>query len=211
MKIYLVRHAQTLSRDGLNYDQSYHINLSPIGKNRAQILASFFKKEIKPDGLYSSPIRRAGETAEILSKELNLNVFFDERLREYAPSKVLAGVAFKEAKRRARLNKDISPVDGESFNYAAHRFIEFLKEISLKNNQKVIVVTHALVVQCALVNLFDLKYYPHLDEASVTEIEFQNGEFKLNYINDTSFVPFSFLRKIKNRIKLFFRKEDLYS
>lgn len=205
-----MRHAQSRSREGLVYEAGAKVGLSDTGKKRAQAAANYLKQKIKPDIVYSSPLARSKETAEIVARTLGLSINFDDRVVEYAPSRSVTGVAFKEAKRRARLNKDLSPADGESFNEAAKRFIEFLNQLSTRDSKRPLVVTHALVMQCALVNLFNLNDYPHLDEVSISELEFDGHKFHLNYLNETSFISLHFLRKAKEKIKKFFKSEDSY-
>ena len=68
MKIYLARHGQ--DEDNLNGILNGHRNkpLTSIGLNQAEALAGMIKENnIHFDVIYSSPLRRAFKTAEIIS------------------------------------------------------------------------------------------------------------------------------------------------
>ncbi|MFH1376605.1 MAG: histidine phosphatase family protein [Candidatus Woesearchaeota archaeon] len=75
MKIIFVRH-------GLTKEGKEKKNLIKEGREQARLLAKRLKKE-KIDKLYSSDMPRAKQTAEIISKEINLPIELKPELREY--------------------------------------------------------------------------------------------------------------------------------
>ena len=87
MLVYLVRHGESLA----NKNQFHHTPETPLsnkGMKQAEIVAERLKN-IEIDFIYSSPQKRAKQTAEIISKRKNLSVEFWENLKEIrVPSKV---------------------------------------------------------------------------------------------------------------------------
>lgn len=87
MILYLVRHGESLANKNL----FHHKPETPLSKNgveQAKIVAERLKN-IEVDFIYSSPLKRAKQTAEIISKRKNLSVEFWENLREIrVPSQV---------------------------------------------------------------------------------------------------------------------------
>jgi broad specificity phosphatase PhoE len=84
--VYLLRHART----SLNADGRLRGHLDPplddVGRAEAAALAAALST-LRPVRIYSSPLRRAVETATALSAHLDVDVVTDERLidRDYGP------------------------------------------------------------------------------------------------------------------------------
>lgn len=199
MIVYLVRHAESAPRDHLSYEEGTAVGLSLFGRWQATLLA----KKLALLGIQkivSSPLARARETADAICKATGVSLALDDRFAEHVPSRTLTGVAFKEAKKRTRQEKDFIPQDGESFNHAAERFIKGLKEAVTGNNPACI-VSHALVMQDALMVLFSLKVPPILDEASITKLSYENGKFSLVFINNAPSFFADIARRMRRRLK----------
>ena len=81
-KIYIVRHGQ--DEDNANGLLNGHRDkeLTALGRQQAKVIAG----KLKGDGIdviYTSPLKRAYETAEIIAKELQIDqVIRDENLKE---------------------------------------------------------------------------------------------------------------------------------
>jgi broad specificity phosphatase PhoE len=197
MKVYLVRHGETLSRHGLNHIEGADISLSIQGQKEAERAGRYLKgKGVAV--LIASPMARAKETAEIISQELNLLISFDDRLAEHAPSHTLTGQAFKEAKARTRRERDHVPEEGESFNQSADRFIKVLDDVASKK-KNIAVISHALVMQNTLVKMFNLETFPVLDTGSVTILSYENDAWHLALLNKRSNFFFHFFTCLKQR------------
>lgn len=101
---------------------------------------------LEADALYSSPILRAKETAEIIAQATGLSIQFDDRLWEVGMGR------FNEHYQKELLEKYPDPqmrlnpdqADGmESFLHVRSRLEEFLDELKEKHKgQKVILVSH---------------------------------------------------------------------
>jgi broad specificity phosphatase PhoE len=79
--IYLVRHAKYLSPHNIIPSRMPNVHLSADGKNQASKLGDYFMdKDIS--AIYSSPMTRTQETAEIIAQSIGKQIIFDDRLLE---------------------------------------------------------------------------------------------------------------------------------
>lgn len=76
-KIYIIRHGEKIITDGVS-----DAPLTENGKAQAHKLGEFLSHETKSPKLFSSPMRRARETAEIIASQTKSAVSFDDRLTE---------------------------------------------------------------------------------------------------------------------------------
>src|SRR5215216_6117581 len=83
MKLYFVRHGESEAntRRVISNRESL-FGLTPLGKKQANILADSLK-HIPITAIFSSPVLRARETADILSQEFGQLYQVTEALREY--------------------------------------------------------------------------------------------------------------------------------
>jgi probable phosphoglycerate mutase len=86
--LYLIRHGQSdFGWDGDRFATSrgdqWNPPLSEEGREQARLLAKrLVVMDLDPFVVYSSPLRRASETAEALARETGAEVFFDDELVE---------------------------------------------------------------------------------------------------------------------------------
>ena len=78
--VYLVRHGEAASSWGQHADPA----LSPLGQEQAAATAEALRTSLPQEApsLFSSPLRRARETADALARCLACDVFVDDRFRE---------------------------------------------------------------------------------------------------------------------------------
>lgn len=148
--IYVVTHAQSLHHIQDLAGGWYDTSLTENGVNQAEKLAEFFYGEIGKPGIpvYSSDLKRAFETAEIIARPFNSIVIQDERLRE---------MSFGNAEGKPRdwrtENIDPRPADGDRLNHRIFknaetrkdigtRIRECLDEIIAKQDENNIIVSH---------------------------------------------------------------------
>lgn len=139
---YLVRHGQQIPVAG---DPA----LSDHGIKQAKATANFFKdKDIT--AIFSSPIKRAKMTAEIIAEELQLPLAIDKRLRERFNWGDIPGQSFEQFLkiwRQTILDRHYQPVQGDSSHTAANRLIEsILHKANSIDEQRVILVSHGGVI-----------------------------------------------------------------
>lgn len=91
-EIYLVRHGDALPGADEVVDGGYDDQpLSELGRRQSQALA-LRMREVSVAAVYSSPIRRARQTAEFIGSALSLEVSVDRELREVDLQPIAPGV-----------------------------------------------------------------------------------------------------------------------
>lgn len=131
--IYLIRHCKA---EG----QPAEAKLTDLGLNQAKDLKEFLQP-YDIQYIASSPYVRAVDTITPLSKELNLLINIDERLKE----KVLTSKEVKDFTpllRAAFKDMHLKYEGGESSREATSRAIEALKDLIKREESNIAVVTH---------------------------------------------------------------------
>ncbi len=96
--VYLIRHAQpvNLGDANLRYDVPPGPPLSADGRTQAAMAASFIVSH-PPTVIYTSPLDRAMQTAQIISEQLGVPLAIDERLAEHRRQEQAEEVAARVA------------------------------------------------------------------------------------------------------------------
>lgn len=81
LRIYFMRHGETVWNTERRYQGMTDIELSETGRRQAEIAATRFRN-IKIDKIYSSPLKRAMETARPIAEEKGLEINAEENFRE---------------------------------------------------------------------------------------------------------------------------------
>jgi len=132
--VYLVQHAEKKAGPG-------DPGLTDAGREQARNAARWLRTR-GANRLYTSPLRRARETAEVIASELGLVLALDPRLRERVNwDGTTALKTFLDDWRRSVMDRDFSPPCGDSSRKAGERMRAFLEEVSLQHNA-VVAVTH---------------------------------------------------------------------
>lgn len=191
---YLVRHAQKESIPG---DPS----LTKTGIKQAKATVRYFKvKHI--DKIYSGPLKRTLQTADIIAKELNLEIQIDQRLRErmnWGDKENETFAQFWDEWQKTDLNRKYQPIHGDSSCNAGKRMESFLRDVSrLSDNKNILVVTSGGVIGDLLRNIFkenDLPLvenkkskarYINIFECSITILQNKQDQLKLVQVGMTS-------------------------
>jgi broad specificity phosphatase PhoE len=120
--------------------------LTNLGRSQAKATALWLAANEAPAALYTSPMRRAVETAQVIASTLGLEVGIDERLRERmnwgGPGAQPLGT-FLEEWRRASADREFVPASGDSSNAAARRFLTAIDELASRHpGEMVAIVAH---------------------------------------------------------------------
>lgn len=129
-------------------------NLNDTGKEQCRKTKELLKNRYKYDFIYSSNLKRASETAEIINY-LNLPIKLDKRLEEIDFG-IFEGLSYKEilekypeeAKKSEKEWKTFNYITGESLKNLQKRAVEFIE--SLDKTKDNLVVTHWGVINCIL-------------------------------------------------------------
>jgi broad specificity phosphatase PhoE len=179
--IYLVRHGQTNWNLEKKIMGQTDIPLNNFGRSQAQSLG----KEIsglKIDHIFSSDLLRTKETAEIVNKFFNVEVSFDNRLRELNFG-VIQGSLKEELSSEYwdLVNAHPEEYDVESFESVYNRIKGFFEDLAKKGLSNVLIVTHGGALRMIMYyaknrNSFNkedfIKNYLNakFDNASITEL-----------------------------------------
>ena len=157
MKIYFVRHGETIWNKEKKIQGQSDIFLNEYGRELAYITANAMK-DIPFDIVYSSPLLRAKETAEILVKNRNLEVLFDSRLLEMSFGDG-EGESLPEIHSHPEMKlynfihnpgEYTPPTGGESFEQLYNRCASFIEDIILPSEGKyhsMLIVGHGALIR----------------------------------------------------------------
>ena len=157
MKIYFVRHGETIWNKEKKIQGRSDIPLNEYGKELGMITAEALK-DIPFDVVYSSPLIRAKKTAEILVKDRNLVIHEDNRLLEMSFGEG-EGESLPEihAHPEMKLHNFIHnpgeytpPAGGETFEELYDRCKNFIEEIIIPAEKKydtMLIVGHGALIR----------------------------------------------------------------
>lgn len=128
--------------------------LTPLGHKQARATADWMARSERPLAIWSSPMRRAMETATPVAGKFSLRCVTDPRLRERMNWTGAGGESieeFLEDWRRASTVRSYTPRSGDSSTDAAARFLEALTDIARAHLEgTVVAVGHGGVTTDAL-------------------------------------------------------------
>ncbi len=154
MKIYILRHGQTISNKKKLLQGRSNAPLNEEGASQAEQVGEYFqKKGIVFDLVYSSPLVRAEETARIIVGR-DKEIIKDDRLLEmdYGPYE---GTSLQApAPEIVYFFRDFvhhpAPEGMESLSSVVERMGHFLESIKDKKVENVLLATHAIAMKGAL-------------------------------------------------------------
>lgn len=153
--IYFVRHGETeLNAKGIRQGPDGPLN--PEGIEQVKELARRFpKKKGKPQAIIASPFQRTRETAEIISKELNIDIEYNDLLVERRNPTEIIGHSGEEENVKSiidRIDKSFHDdslrySDEENFLDLKDRAKSLLKYIARRKEKRIIMVTHGIFLK----------------------------------------------------------------
>jgi broad specificity phosphatase PhoE len=198
MRLILARHGETASnRDGLGLGLQ-DVPLTEKGRHQAEALAEALAG-VKIDAVYSSPLRRALDTAAAIASRHGLEVVVDEGLTEMDVGD-LDGLTFEEM--RARHPEFLSrwlgaeaatlrmPGGCESLQEVQERAREAVRRIAERHaRQTVAAVTHNFTIHALLCDalnmpICDFRRLRH-DLAAISTLDVRDGRAVVVQVNDT--------------------------
>lgn len=171
-----VRHGESDANEIGAFAGHWDVDLTQRGRQQAELTARYIRENFRVDGVYSSDLRRACDTAQPIARAFGLEVQTTERLRE-----IYAGEweefpfdrleeAFGEdfVLWRNEIEKS-RPTNGESVAEMADRVWGAVEEICAENPGKtLVIVTHGTPVRMLLCRLqgLDLEHMRNAGWAS---------------------------------------------
>ena len=187
-KLILVRHGQTEMNAQSLYFGKLNPPLNDLGINQAyQAKEKLLNIDYDYDIIYSSPLERARQTAEICNY-LDKKIIFDTNLEEINFG-IFEGLNFKqisekypnEVKKMKEDWKNFNYITGESPNQMFQRAISFLKNLDFSKNN--LIVAHWGIINC-IISYFisgnlDSYWKFKIQNASIVIFE---GNFEFSYL-----------------------------
>ncbi len=193
---YLIRHGETEWNAERRLAGRSDVCLSETGQIQARLVASRLRS-FPAAAIYSSPLRRALETATIIGNELNIKPIEDHRLIEMAfgswEGKAYSEIIKGDSLLFSQWDKDpgnFRPPGGESGREAMARGAEFLDFVRDKHrNGNAILVSHRtmcrLIISYALeLNSAEFRRRIAQESAAVNIIQYTKHGWRLVLLND---------------------------
>ncbi len=170
----LIRHGESnINVNGVLSDEIDNNTLTEKGIKQVEHTVKEISA-IKFDGIVSSPIKRAKETAEIIARELNIDLQFDDRLREIGLGKANGRKIseFKNDLYSGHISGKIrKSLEMEEWNHLVQRVVEAITEY----DGKMIFVSHSDPIRAAISYCLDMgepeTYGISLKNASFTALD----------------------------------------
>lgn len=184
-RLVLVRHGET----DWNVEGRYQGQADPPLNERGKAQARQVAEALRPIGIdviYSSPLRRAWQTAEIIAQTLGVPLFAEPRLMEIHQGdwqgRLRAEIAAKYPELFQRWLTDpwhVTPPGGESLQQVQARVYAAVDEILARHRgQTVALVTHRIPIALLKVR------YQGLDPDAVRRLELPNTYWEVLAIED---------------------------
>ena len=182
MNLYVVRHGQVPSNvdgivSGWNDEKLTEKGIEQANKIRNEL------QSVKFDVVYSSPIDRARQTAEIIAPQND--IVLDSRLAEREPGAML-GKSRKDIDKNTwnSLDIDRTPDGAETLAAGLKRVKSFLDEIHSKDREKtVLIVTHNFISKCIWILENNIQ-----NKELINDFFHDNGEIKFYKEREMDFV-----------------------
>jgi probable phosphoglycerate mutase len=179
MELIYIRHGETnQNRDGVIQGQEVDGVLNENGIRQVEQTATRLPKDI--DFIFSSPLKRASRTAEIINNRLGKKLYFRNELKEVSYGS-LAGKTWDQIEsetgekdmqeKELSLVFDYRPYGGEAIEDVKVRLAKFIAGLKRDyTDKKILIVTHGCVIDTMHL-LFPQKERPESQNASIHEFE----------------------------------------
>lgn len=194
MEIVLIRHGQS-EADLLNvHEGRADFSLTDLGIKQVNKMAERVKNEFAPEVIWSSTLKRAKETATILSDMTGCEIKFEDDLMEHNNG-VLAGVSFEEAKKIPMpIHPHESVENGESAIEFRMRMEMIFSRIlaSSTNLNRIAIVAHGGVIHNLILSFLNIPIHSDFGfftgDTGIHLLEInERGRF-IRFLNDTNHI-----------------------
>jgi len=195
-KLVLARHGETAWNVERIFRGRSEVELDDVGMRQAELLGEYLSN-LKLDAIYSSPVRRALDTANIVARYQKIDVRVAQGLSDMHFGE-WQSLSEQEVRRRYPALLDewhstperIRMPGGESLEDVRNRSMQVVSGVVSKYDGSVLLVSHRVVIKvlvCSLLGL-DNSHFWNIgqDVGGVTIFSYVNGRFVLTRHNDTS-------------------------
>jgi len=197
-KLLLIRHGDTAWNVEEIFRGRADVELNETGVKQAELLAKYLTDE-RIVAIYSSPLKRALKTAEIIAASHHIDVIPAPKLVDfnYGEWQGLSHNAVKEKYQALYAEWLTNPhlvrvPKGESLDDVRERVLRLIDHVIIKHEGSVALVSHRVVGKvliCALLGLGNSHFWNiRLDTCGITAFVYEKNRFILAQHNDTSFL-----------------------
>ncbi|MGD9117750.1 MAG: histidine phosphatase family protein [Dehalococcoidia bacterium] len=198
LEIILARHGETEWNVEEVFRGRIDIELNETGRRQAELLAEHLA-ELKIEAVYSSPLKRALDTAEAIARRHKLKVEANPGLTDCDFGQ-WQGLPLKEVREKyselyrqwAESPHRVKIPGGESLDEVRKRALKIVNEILAKHRERVVLVSHRVVNKVlisALLGLDNSHFWKiRQDVGATTTFSHRDGRFVLLKHNDTSYL-----------------------
>lgn len=191
MKLIIIRHGESEADILKVLEGRADYPLTERGRNQAISASKWICNHEEIDRIISSPLKRAKETAEIIGKQMNLKVEFNDMLMEW-DNGLLAGLSRDEADRLYPIPEGGKKPHHEiansesliNFRGRAESFLSHLKE---EANDDVLLVTHGGMINMIFQSLMNLPMLSNVvvgsDDTAIHKFELDGTKVFIEYMN----------------------------
>ena len=191
MRIYLIRHSESIDDIEDCYGGIADFDLSEAGRRKVE---EYEIKNLGIEKIYSSPYKRAYQTAEILNKKINVDIEIIDNIRECNSYGILSGVNKEKAKnifsyvfnlpeyKNTGYYLGTSFLGGEDIEEFDKRVENGINEIIEKSKElnTIAIVTHGGVYRSIYKNIFkENKKIEEIEDLATTELEYSDCKFTI--------------------------------
>ena len=175
-----------------------NIELNEMGIKQAELLAEYLSN-FKINAIYSSPLKRALKTAEVIDGYHKLNVEITSGLIDFDYGE-WQGLSHQEVKGKYKAlyvewiknPHQVKIPSGESLDEVRKRATDVVSNVISKYTGTVFLVSHRVVNKvliCSLLGLDNSHFWNiKQDTCGITVFTHENGQFILTKHNDTSYL-----------------------
>ena len=173
MKILIIRHGESEADILGVHEGRADFELTTKGKIQAEAMAKWVNQNFKIHKIYSSTLKRARQTAELLSKETSLEIAFRDELMEFNNG-LLAGLSREEAERKYPRIPDL-PVHKSVYGMESRLEFRYRADYILSTiiNENDMESTIAIVSHGGMINQL---FHSFLSLPIVSSIHFATGD-----------------------------------
>ncbi len=197
-EIILARHGETEWNVAEIFRGQIDIDLSETGVKQAKLLAEYLSKSAI-EAIYTSPLKRARKTAEIIAQPHGLKVNADPDLIDFNFGQ-WEGLPLEEVKEKyedlykkwVAHPEQVSIPGGESLEDVSRRIVRFKNKIISSYHSVVLIVGHRVVnkvMLCTMLGLDNSHFWKiKQDTCGISILTYQYEQFILTKHNVTSFL-----------------------
>lgn len=197
-ELIIIRHGETEWNVAEVFRGRIDIDLSETGVKQAELLAGYLSPSAI-EAIYSSPLKRALKTAQIIAQPHKLKVNVEPDLIDFNFGR-WQGLSHQEVKEKygelyatwITHPEQVRMPDGETLTDVRKRVIRVIDKVIKKSTGTMVIVGHRVVnkiIICALLGLDNGHFWKiRQDTGGISIFSYQNEQLILTRHNDTSFL-----------------------